>query len=78
MEKLQLKIGGMVCSFCSETLKKGSAAVAEVNVSLAHEEALVAYDPHRVDAATIAEALSSFHPVVSATQVSGCQSSFAG
>jgi heavy metal translocating P-type ATPase len=62
MEKLQLKIGGMACSFCTETLKKGVGrmdGVGEVNVSLAHEEALVAYDPHRVDAATITETIRS-------------------
>jgi heavy metal translocating P-type ATPase len=62
MEKLQLKIGGMACSFCTETIKKGlgrMGGVAEVNVSLAHEEALVAYDPQRVDANTITETLRS-------------------
>ncbi len=62
VEKLQLKIGGMACSFCTETLKKGVGrmdGVAEVNVSLAHEEALVAYDPQRVDAATITETIRS-------------------
>ncbi len=62
MEKLQLKIGGMACSFCTETLKKGVGrmeGVAEVNVSLAHEEALVAYDAQRVDAAAITETIRS-------------------
>ncbi|MEK7204339.1 MAG: cation transporter, partial [candidate division NC10 bacterium] len=62
MEKLQLKIGGMACSFCTETLKKGVGrmdGVAEVHVSLAHEEALVAYDPQRVDAPSIAETIRS-------------------
>jgi len=62
MEKLQVKIGGMACSFCTETLKKGVGrmeGVAEVNVSLAHEEALVAYDPRRVDAGIITETIRS-------------------
>ena len=62
LEKLQLKIGGMACSFCTETLKKGvgrMGGVAEVHVSLAHEEALVAYDPQRVDASAITETIRS-------------------
>ncbi|MGH7406564.1 MAG: cation transporter, partial [Candidatus Methylomirabilales bacterium] len=62
MEKLQLKIGGMQCSFCTETARKGLGrieGVAEVNVSLAHEEALVVYDPQQVDATIITETLRS-------------------
>jgi heavy metal translocating P-type ATPase len=62
MQKLQLKIGGMACSFCTETLKKGVGrmeGVAEVHLSLAHEEALVAYDPERVDPAAITETIRS-------------------
>jgi heavy metal translocating P-type ATPase len=62
MEKLQVKIGGMACSFCTETIKKGLGrmdGVAEVNVSLAHEEALVAYDPQRVEATAITDTLRS-------------------
>jgi heavy metal translocating P-type ATPase len=46
--KLQLKLGGLACSFCVETIRKGlgrTPGVAEVHVSLAHEEALIAYDP---------------------------------
>ncbi|MBI4638625.1 MAG: cation-translocating P-type ATPase, partial [Candidatus Rokubacteria bacterium] len=41
----------MACSFCVETIRKGlgqSEGVAEVNVSLAHEEALIAYDAAKV------------------------------
>src|SRR5574341_1701067 len=52
----------MACSFCTETLKKGVGrmeGVAEVNVSLAHEEALVAFDPEKVDAATISKTIRS-------------------
>ncbi len=62
LEKLQVKIGGMACSFCVETIKKGlgrTDGVAEVNVSLAHEEALIAYDPRRVTAATLTDTLRS-------------------
>ncbi len=62
LEKLQVKIGGMACSFCVETIKKGlgrTDGVAEVNVSLAHEEALIAYDPSRVMATTLTGTLRS-------------------
>ncbi len=62
LEKLQVKIGGMACSFCVETITKGlgrTDGVAEVNVSLAHEEALIAYDPRRVTAATLTDTLRS-------------------
>jgi Cu+-exporting ATPase len=62
LEKLQVKIGGMACSFCVETIKKGlgrTAGVAEVNVSLAHEETLIAYDPGRVTAAELTDTLRS-------------------
>ena len=62
LEKLQVKIGGMACSFCVETIKKGlgrTDGVAEVNVSLAHEEALVAYDPSRVTPAVLTGTLRS-------------------
>ncbi len=51
LQKVQVKIGGMACSFCVETIKKGpgrTEGVAEVNVSLAHEEALIAYDAAKV------------------------------
>ena len=51
LAKLQVKIGGMACSFCVETIKKGlgcTEGVAEVHVSLAHEEALIAYDAAKV------------------------------
>ena len=47
-EKLQLKIGGMSCSFCTETIRKAlnrMSGVESVYVSLAHEEALIQYDP---------------------------------
>jgi Cu+-exporting ATPase len=50
-EKLQVKIGGMHCSFCAQTIERAVGrmdGVDQVNVSLAHEEALVSYDPQRV------------------------------
>ncbi|MBI4611093.1 MAG: heavy metal translocating P-type ATPase, partial [Candidatus Rokubacteria bacterium] len=52
----------MACSFCTETIKKGLGrmdGVSEVNVSLAHEEALIAYDPQQVSATTLADTLRS-------------------
>jgi heavy metal translocating P-type ATPase len=61
-EKLQVKIGGMACSFCAETIKKGLGrmdGVAEVHVSLAHEEALITYDPNRVTSTTLTDTLRS-------------------
>ncbi len=48
MAKLQMKIGGMSCSFCVSTITHAYSkqkGVMDVNVSLSHEEALVKYDP---------------------------------
>ncbi|MFQ5829184.1 MAG: heavy metal translocating P-type ATPase [Candidatus Methylomirabilia bacterium] len=58
--KLQLKIGGMACSFCTETVKKGLGqidGVTGVHVSLAHEETLVVYDPERVGPGLVIDTL---------------------
>lgn len=52
VETLRLKVGGMSCSFCVESIRKALSrqrGVAEVHVSLAHEEALVRYRPEAVD-----------------------------
>ncbi|MBI3013586.1 MAG: heavy metal translocating P-type ATPase [Candidatus Tectomicrobia bacterium] len=60
--KLQVKIGGMGCSFCAATIEKGLGrieGVAGVHVSLAHEEALVTYDPKRVKSVTLTGTLQS-------------------
>jgi copper chaperone CopZ len=46
--RLQLKIGGMSCSFCSMTIERVLTrmdGVAAVHVSLAHEEVLIEYNP---------------------------------
>lgn len=62
LAKLQVKVGGMACSFCTETIKKGLGrmeGVAEVNVSLAHEEVLIVYGPDRVSAAALTDTLRS-------------------
>ncbi len=62
IEKFQVKVGGMACSFCTETIKKGLGrmeGVADVHVSLAHEEALVVYDPERVSTGILTDTLRS-------------------
>ena len=58
-EKLHVRVGGMHCSFCAETIRKGlgrMGGVSEVSVSLAHEEALIQYDPQK---RSLAELLST-------------------
>ncbi|HWO40323.1 MAG TPA: cation-translocating P-type ATPase, partial [Candidatus Eisenbacteria bacterium] len=48
MDRVQFKIGGMSCSFCVETIRRALTrmeGVKDVHVSLAHEEALIEYDP---------------------------------
>ncbi len=48
LERIQVKIGGMSCSFCTMTIQKALGrmeGVEAVHVSLAHEEALIEYDP---------------------------------
>jgi copper ion binding protein len=60
MAKLQVKVGGISCSFCAETLRKAVGqldGVQKVSVSLAHEEALVEFDPNRVEDAQIKDAI---------------------
>ncbi|MGH2695236.1 MAG: heavy metal translocating P-type ATPase, partial [Actinomycetota bacterium] len=47
-----MKIGGMSCSFCTNTIRRAYQRVEgvhEVGVSLAHEEGLVKYDPAKVN-----------------------------
>ena len=51
VEKLQLKVGGMSCSFCVATMTKAlerAEGVHRASVNLAHEEALIEYEPARV------------------------------
>lgn len=60
LTRLQLKIGGLSCSFCAESIRKALSrleGVEEVHVSLAHEEALVQYDPDKVPETTIKDTL---------------------
>ena len=60
--KLQVKIGGMQCSFCVESINKAYSrmdGVLDVGVSLSHEEALVQYDPEKVSPARLEDTLRS-------------------
>ncbi len=60
MEKLHVRVGGMHCSFCTETIRKGLGrmeGVSDVNVSLAHEEALIQFDAAKRDPAELLKAL---------------------
>lgn len=50
-ERLQLKVGGMSCSFCVSSITKAmerTEGVHEASVNLAHEEALIEYEPDKV------------------------------
>ncbi len=57
---LRMKIGGMSCSFCTNTIRTAyerMEGVHEVGVSLAHEEGLVKYDPNKVSEDTLKQTL---------------------
>jgi len=59
-EKIQLKIGGMACSFCVASIAKALGrmdGVRNVNVNLAHEEALIEFNPEAVTAGALRETL---------------------
>ena len=59
---LQLNIGGMLCSFCTATINKAMSrmdGVQQVNVSLAHEEALITYDPSKLTPTQLRDTLRS-------------------
>ena len=58
----RMKIGGMSCSFCTSTIRKAFQrmdGVHDVGVSLAHEEGLVKYDPHKVTPEQLRETLEA-------------------
>ena len=60
--KHQVKIGGMHCSFCASNITKAlekQQGVLSVNVSLAHEEVLVEYDPSKLESWQLDETLRS-------------------
>lgn len=60
LRKAQFKIGGMACSFCVESIQKALLqldGVEKASVSIAHEAALVQYDPTKVTEARIKQTL---------------------
>ena len=73
--KLQLKIGGMACSFCVASITKALGrmdGVCDVNVNLAHEETLIQYEPAKVSPARLKETLLDLgYTVRDAGQVRG-------
>lgn len=51
VEKLHLKVGGMSCSFCVASMTKAlerTEGVRQASINLAHEEALIEYEPAKV------------------------------
>jgi P-type Cu+ transporter len=59
-EKLRIKVGGMSCSFCQQSIRRAYSrtdGVSNVAVSLAHEEALIEYDAERIDEAKVKDVL---------------------
>ncbi|MFQ6039622.1 MAG: heavy metal translocating P-type ATPase [Candidatus Poribacteria bacterium] len=59
-QKLQVKVGGLSCSFCAESIRKAYSrndAVSDVKVSLAHEEVLIQYNPQRVTGTELKDTL---------------------
>ncbi|MDR7400956.1 MAG: cation-translocating P-type ATPase [Armatimonadota bacterium] len=74
--KLQVKLGGMHCSLCVESAHRAVRrlpGVRSVHVSIAHEEALVEYEPDRLSADAISRALEDIgfrvHPPDEAARV---------
>lgn len=60
MDKLHLKIGGLHCSFCVDSIQKAyrrTEGISDVKVSLAHEEILISYDPSEITVSQIKETL---------------------
>ncbi len=60
LEQIQFKVGGMHCSLCTESIRRALLrldGVQAVQVSIAHEEALVTFEPARVHPLTIQETL---------------------
>ncbi len=65
--RFQARIGGLHCSFCVRTLETAVArrpGVASVRVNLAHEEALITYDPARIGPADLVETIRDIGYIV--------------
>ncbi len=64
---LQVKLGGLHCSFCVGTIEKALTrrdGVEAVSVSLAHSEGLVEYDPDRITPSGIVKTLRDIGYIV--------------
>jgi len=62
LSKHKVKIGGMQCSFCTQSIKAVCSrldGVKKVNVNISHEEALIEYDPQNVKPWQIEESIKS-------------------
>lgn len=58
--RIRARIGGLHCSLCTSTIEKAlrrKPGVDKVAVSLTHEQALVEYDPARIDPAELLQTL---------------------
>ncbi|MGE0333875.1 MAG: heavy metal translocating P-type ATPase [Gammaproteobacteria bacterium] len=67
IESLQLKIGGMSCSFCTNAIERGlgrEKGIEEVHVSLAHEETLVRFWSDETDETRIKDTLRALGFIV--------------
>jgi Cu+-exporting ATPase len=61
-KKTILKIGGMTCASCAQTIEntlKQTAGITEANVNLATEKAVIVYDPDAIDYETIKKTIES-------------------
>ena len=61
-EKTTIKIGGMTCASCSQTIEntlKNTEGVIEANVNLASEKATVKYDPKKIKYETLTKVIES-------------------
>jgi len=61
-KKTILKIGGMTCASCAQTIEnalKKTEGVVEANVNLATEKAVITYDPQTTDYETIKKVIES-------------------
>ncbi|GAB4324868.1 MAG: heavy metal translocating P-type ATPase [Promethearchaeota archaeon] len=61
-EKVTVRIGGMTCASCAQTVEKAlrkTPGVLDASVNLATEKALVVFDPEEVTYDTIAEAIAA-------------------
>lgn len=61
-KKTIVKIGGMTCASCAQTIEntlRKTEGVVEANVNLASEKAVVVYDPQAIDYKTIRKAIEA-------------------